>query len=355
MRCAYCAESLTQPKRKPMEPAMVNLAIERLFEWSWPGSALSIHFGSGEPLLNPAVVKLAGTTARRMARKQKRPLSLHLTTNGTVLTPAISRWLIDGGWEVKVSLDGPRTIHDRYRRRGDGTETYAAIAENVRTLSSLISHRLSATAVLCRGADPAKVFYGIARLGIRQIETVPVVAPAGSSFLPGEADFEAYRRFICDYARRAVRSRSLPLNIRFRKRLQRIIGLGNSQIACGAGRNFFAVASDGAFYPCFRFVGIDDFRLGDLSSGFDGDAVRRFSLGPGRPYGRRKECQRCWAAPLCDGPCFACVELIGDGAPSPGFCETTRADCEAALWLADVLREKNAEKLARLVGIELGI
>jgi hypothetical protein len=49
------------------------------------------------------------------------------------------------------------------------------------------------------------------------------------------------------------------------------------------------------------------------------------------------------------------VELIGKGSPQAGFCQMTRADCEAALWLADVLRAKNPKKLAQLVGIDLGI
>jgi uncharacterized protein len=355
MRCAYCAESLTLPKRMSMDPDILHLAVEKLFKWSKPGTGVSVHFGSGEPLLQPGAVKAAGILAKRRALEQNRPLSLYLTTNGTPLTPRIIKWLAEGGWEVKVSLDGPEEIHNRFRRMGNGRATYAKIERNVRTLSSIIPDRFSTTSVLCKDTDPAQVFYGIAGLGVRRIELVPVASRENAPFLLDVKDFEAYRRFIREYAKKAARSRSLPMNIRFRKRLQRVVGFGNSQIACGAGRNFFAVGPDGALYPCFRFIGINDYRLGDLSSGIKKRAVGRFAIGPGKPYSKRKECRRCWAAPLCDGPCFACVELIGKGSPSPGFCEMTRADCEAALWLADVLRKKNPEKLARLVGINLGI
>jgi uncharacterized protein len=215
--------------------------------------------------------------------------------------------------------------------------------------------RFSTTSVLCNGTDPAQVFYGIARLGVQQIEIVPAATREDSPFLLNATDFEAYRRFIYEYVKKALRTRNLPMNIRFRKRLQRVSGLGNSQVACGAGRNFFAAGPDGSVYPCFRFVGIEDYRLGDLSTGIKKEAVERFALGPGRPYSKRKECRRCWAAPLCDGPCFAGAELIGKGSPPPGFCEMTRTDCEAALWLADVLRVKNPKKLAHLIGIDLGI
>jgi uncharacterized protein len=355
MRCAYCAESMTLPKRMPMDPGILNLAIEKLFEWSKPGSGVSIHFGSGEPLLQADAVKDAGNLAKKMAREQKRPLSLHLTTNGTPLTPQIIKWLAKSGWEVKVSVDGPKEVHDRFRRTANGEGTYSRIERSVRTLSSIIPDRFSTTSVLCKNINPAQVFYGIARLGVRRIEMVPVAAKENSPFLLGPKDWGAYRRFIRDYAEKTVRSRSLPMNIRFRKRLQRVVGLGNSQIACGAGRNFFAAGPEGALYPCFRFVGIEAYRLGDLSSGIKKSAVGRFALGPGRPYSKRKGCRQCWAAPLCDGPCFAGVELIGKGSSPAGFCEMTRADCEAALWLADVLRRKNPKKLALLVGIDLSL
>jgi len=355
MRCAYCAESITLPKRMPMDPEILARSVEMLFKGSRPDSGVSVHFGSGEPLLQPRAVKAAGKLAKKLARDQNRPLSLYLTTNGTQLTSQIVKWLVHGGWEVKVSMDGPREVHDRFRRGADGSGTYAKIEENVRVLASLIPDRFSTTSVLCKGTDPGEAFYGIARLGVRKIELVPVAAPENSAFSLGGKDIIADRRFLLDYAKKAARSRAPSVNIRFRKRLQRVLGLGNSQVACGAGRNFFAVSPEGSIYPCFRFIGVVDYRLGDLTSGIQKRAAGLFALGPGRPYNKRKECRRCWAASLCDGPCFACVELIGKGSPQAGFCQMTRADCEAALWLADVLRAKNPKKLAQLVGIDLGI
>lgn len=355
MKCVYCAESMTLPKRIPMDRKILIRSVEMLFQRSQPGSALSIHFGSGEPLLQSGAVKTAGKLAKKLAREQSRPLSLHLTTNGTQLNRRTIQWLVDDAWEVKVSLDGPREVHDQFRRGRNGKGTYARIERDVRTLSSKIPERLSTTSVLCKGTDPAKVFYAIARLGVRRIDLVPAAAPRDSSFLLGEADLNEYRRFTLDYAKKLAKGRGMPVSIRFRKRLQRVLGLGNSQVACGAGRTFFAVGPEGALYPCMRFLGIEKYKLGDIRSGIGQGAVGRFAFGPGRPYPKRKACRRCWAAPLCDGPCFACAELMGGGSPLPGFCEMIRADCEGALWLADVLRAKNPKKLCSLAGINLEI
>ena len=49
--CAYCAESATLPDRGKMPQWLIDLAIDRLFDWSAPFAPVSIHLGSGEPLL----------------------------------------------------------------------------------------------------------------------------------------------------------------------------------------------------------------------------------------------------------------------------------------------------------------
>ena len=100
-------------------------------------------------------VKAVGKLARRMAKKNNRDLSLFLTTNGTLLDARIIRWLVADGWEVKVSLDGPRErYHDRFRTDGMGCGTYDRIERHVRTLSRKIPERFSTTSVLCKGSRP---------------------------------------------------------------------------------------------------------------------------------------------------------------------------------------------------------
>lgn len=353
LRCAYCAESMTLPGRDSMGKTMLERAVEALFAWSHPESRLSLHFGSGEPLLQPKLLKTAGRLARKLAKKHDRTLGLFLTTNGTLLNRRIDKWLVDDGWEVKVSLDGRRADHDRFRTDAKGGGTYDRIKRHVRWLADKIPDRFSTTAVLCKGSDPARIFSGKAALGIRSMEFVPVAAQLGSPLLPGEQELNAYRTFIHNYAKKVAKKKDAPICIRFQTQLRRVLGIGNRQIGCGAGRTFFAVGPEGNLYPCYRFVGLDQFVLGDLATGPLPEAVRYFASGCGKPSSTRQQCGQCWAAPLCNGPCFAGVELLGDGAPPPGFCEMVRADCEAALWLVDKLRSKNPVKLCRLAGIPL--
>ncbi len=76
LRCAYCAESATMPVRERMPGELIDLALDKLFSWSPPGTAVSIHLGSGEPLLQTKSVLEIGLKANNLAKDRNRPLSL---------------------------------------------------------------------------------------------------------------------------------------------------------------------------------------------------------------------------------------------------------------------------------------
>lgn len=136
--------------------------------------------------------------------------------------------------------------------------------------------------------------------------------------------------------------------------IERILGFGTKRIACGAGRNFFAIGPNGFLYPCFRFIGIKEYKLGDVKEGIDIDLKFTFQRKIGKPFDKREKCKVCWAAPLCSGPCFANVELLGNknGEPRSDFCDFVKAECEAAIWLVEVLKNKNPEILLNLLNMD---
>jgi uncharacterized protein len=167
------------------------------------------------------------------------------------------------------------------------------------------------------------------------------------------ADLKRYRNFIADYVHRLTEGEDLPTLIRFKKRLQAVMGFFNTSIACDAGRSFLAIGPDGTFYPCFRFAGLPGYALGSLDTGVSEEKQARFTGRCGRPY-QSRDCVSCWASPVCGGPCFAVTELICHGQPDPMYCSIVRAETEAALYLAEVLREDDPERLLRIAGIPTG-
>lgn len=350
LQCIYCAESSTMPIRKGITQETLDKALQALFNWSKPKTAVSIHLGSGEPLLKPDIVIEIGKKARQIAKAQQRHLSLYLTTNGTCLNEQIIERLIKDKWNLKISFDGDPETQNRNRKYKTGKETYNQVSKAVYILAHKIPEKFSTTSVLCKGADPFKIFYHIAELGVKRIELVPVAAVEDTKLRLEKNDLDLYRSFITDYAQKLASGETVPINIRFHNRLLRVLGFKNNRTPCGAGRNFFAVGDSGKIYPCFRFIGIEKYVLGDLNL-IKPELVQAFINTSGRTYDYRETCRQCWAAPLCGGPCFACSELFGSGSTLPEFCEIVLAESEAAIWLVDLLKQNNPERLLNIMGV----
>ncbi len=346
--CRYCAESATQPKhRRRMSEAVLEAALEQLACESDFDQFKSIRLGSGEPLLAKPLARHLDRRLKELAKEGRAVPQVFVTTNGTRLDRETREWLIETGWHVKISLDGPAHVHDRWRVTAKGGPTYDQIAEVATELARRIPDRFSVTAVLCRGSDPQEVFSAIAAIGVRRIEMVPV-AHHNPDILPDETDIAHYQGFVSEYAKAyASRVDTQPELVRVINAARRVMGYDVKTVTCGAGRNFLGVGPDGGLYPCFRFIGLDGFLVGDVIRGSSADALRAFQSYAGRSYECREQCRCCWAAPLCGGPCFAEAELFGagEGAPFAVHCHYIKADSIAAINLVEELRKTNPERL----------
>jgi len=354
LACRYCAEAMTMPPRPAMSRRTLDAAWRLLGTPGQKRHGCSVRLGSGEPLLAfPLLCRLRELIERASrGRAEDRP-DVFLTTNGTLIDRARAAWLADSGWHVKISLDGPAAIQDRWRVDRGGEGTFDRVAAAVADLAQRMPSRLSVTAVLCRGTDPGEVFESVAALGVRRIELVPV-AHHDPDVLPEPGDVQRYRRFVARYARRRAEpapGNEPPALVRFENRLRRVMGYDLRRVSCGAGREFVGVAPGGDLYPCFRFIGVKRYWIGHVATGLDAAAAGAFCQGPARPYHERTPCAVCWAAPLCGGPCFACAEMFGPagGHPPPLHCQYVLADAEAAVRLVLRLRRQNPTRLLNLL------
>ena len=350
LACRYCVEAATQPSRHAMSEETLDAAWRFLFPRGQPRSGCSFRLGSGEPLLElPILKRLADRVQQSRSAQNLNPPDVFLTTNGTLIEPAVLNWLVVSGWQVKISLDGPEAIQDRWRVTPSGNGTYSKVAPAVADLAQQIPGKLSVTAVLCRGAEPEIIFNHLQSLGVHRIEFVPVVHH-DPDILPDEHDLERYDHFLDAYVQNLLDvgpSQTFPVLVRFENILRRVMGYDLKRVTCGAGRSFIGIGSDGDLYPCFRFIGIDQYRIGNLITGLSKDLSDAFQTGPGRPYEQRKACRECWAALLCGGPCFASAEMFGpgNGEPIPIQCKYVLLDAWWAIWLVNQLRKKAPERL----------
>jgi uncharacterized protein len=137
MRCRYCAYSghyrgQRTHSDRDMPFKIASKAIEHFVPNMSENACLSFY--GGEPLLKMDLIREIIDHAESLT---DRKIKYSMTTNGTLLSPEIARYLKEKDFTLMVSLDGPREVHDRYRVYKTGKGSFDKIMKNLRHFKSL--------------------------------------------------------------------------------------------------------------------------------------------------------------------------------------------------------------------------
>ncbi len=358
MACRYCHEELALPKRPTMTEETLD-AVWKFFFPNGPGQNASLHLGVGEPFFNfPLMKKIRRLVQETEAKgKDGESIQVNVTTNASLLKEELLDWVLETDWQFKISLDGPAHINDQWRTLPNGSGTYNLISPAVKRLVEKDASKVTILSVVCPGVDPADIYNAAEELGVASMEMNPMLHPDASQ-TGGADDINMYRAFIKDYCRRTFNDgddKPKTLYLKFSHFIKRLMGYDQARVYCSAGRNYFGVGPQGELYACARFSGLKEFQLGDVFNGMDHEALHRFQQGAGAPVERREPCNQCWAAPICQGPCFAFTEELGRGNHRPAtlMCQYELATAEAVLEYFNRAKEEKPQQLLQfLPGLE---
>jgi uncharacterized protein len=137
-----------------------------LVEFVWQG---------GEPTLLgidffKRVIDLQKPFARRKMIKNS------LQTNGTLLTDEWCRFLKQHNFMAGISIDGPKEVHDRYRRDRKGKGTFDQVMQGLRLLQKHnVEYNVLATVARDTAKKPLDVYRFLRDEGVEFIQFSPVV------------------------------------------------------------------------------------------------------------------------------------------------------------------------------------
>jgi uncharacterized protein len=103
---------------------------------------------------------------------------------------------------------------------------------------------------------------------------------------------------------------------------------------CGGGRCFFAVSAQGNMFPCSEFIGLKEFKGGNLFKDKIKDVLKSepFKLVTGRKVEDIEPCSRCAIRHFCGSPCPAEAHEVNGSMQKPGaFCEFYEEQARYAL------------------------
>ncbi|HHW46464.1 MAG TPA: thioether cross-link-forming SCIFF peptide maturase [Clostridiales bacterium] len=345
LRCEYCfaAKGDFGKGRCLMSAETGKRAIEFLLEHSKGRRNLEVDFFGGEPLMNFDVVKQVVEYARSKEAEYNKNFRFTLTTNGLLLDDEKIDYINREMYNVVLSIDGRKEINDKLRVTPSGKGSYDII---VRKYQQLVKNRDKDYYV--RGTftkynlDFADDVLHLYELGFNQISIEPVVSDPNLDFSLQEEDldkiFDEYERLAKEILK--LKKNKKPINF-----FHFFIDLNAGPCAvkrlrgCSCGNEYIAVTPNGDIYPCHQFVGMDDWKMGNINYGsFNFNMKKEFSS---INIYRKEECKNCWAKFYCSGGCSANnLQYQGDILnPHKLSCELEKKRLECAIMIQAALAE----------------
>jgi uncharacterized protein len=348
LRCVYCyGEGGEYGERGVMSAATALAAVDWLLASSLEEKTVRVSFFGGEPLLNFPVLQRVVAYAKEEAAARGKEVRFALITNASLLTDEIVAYIAEERIGPQVSFDGPPEVHDRQRPFKNGRGSYRRVHANAQKLRAAVPG-LMGRATVCAGSDPFAVRRGMEEAGFTScllLAASPVVLRrAGAADAATEAQAAEERRQAAELMMAYLRAETAELFAAIRERrleadaaaspLMRLAHGRKRHTHCGIGRGIRAVAVNGDVYPCPRFVGLEDVRLGHLSD-YRAEALNDYDLAV---VENLPTCRTCWARYFCGGGCFY-DNLAHSGdmhRPDPLFCREAKTVCEDVIcgWCA---------------------
>ena len=310
LRCKYCFASTGDfgEGRKLMTFETGKAAIDFLLNNSGDRVNLELDFFGGEPLMNFDVVKQIVVYARSREKEYNKNFRFTITTNGLLLTDDKIDFINKEMSNVVLSIDGRKEVNDRLRVRVDGSGCYDKILEGYKKLVSKRGDK----DYYVRGTytkynlDFSNDVMHLYDLGFDQVSVEPVMADENMPYAITEEDVDAISK---EYEILAEKLEKIRADGGFCNFFHFMLDLDQGPCAikrlrgCGSGNEYIAITPDGDIYPCHQFVGIPEFKMGNLEEGtFDNSIKERFAK---THVYAKEDCKRCWAKFYCSGGCNA--------------------------------------------------
>jgi len=268
-----------------------------------------------------------------------------LQTNGTLLDDRWAEFLAEYKFLVGLSIDGPKRLHDHYRRDARGLQTHDRVMKSAAVLARHgVEFNILALLNDRNVKEPEAVYSFFVGSGMRWLQFVPCIEPGGKgtpapfSITPEDyAEFlvRVFDMWVTDFPRVSIRDFDDLL-------MQEMGGLPGTCTVSERCGSYVVVEHNGDVFCCDFFV-TPKFRLGNMmetpleqllvSEKLEEFARAKADLGP--------VCRSCPYLSLCYGGCPKHRIVLGGDIRDPSyFCAAYRRLYEHSRPVMPALAER---------------
>ena len=349
LRCKYCFASTGDfgKGRKLMSFETGKHAIDFLLENSGDRPNLELDFFGGEPLMNFGVVKQVVEYARSREKEYNKKFRFTITTNGLLLDDEKIDFINREMSNVVLSIDGRKEVNDYFRVLPNGQGCYDIIMPKYRKLVAGRGDKeyYVRGTFTNKNLDFSNDVFALNEAGFDQISVEPVVGDDDVYALT-EKDLPAV---FAEYEKLALKLLENEKKGKKFNFFHFMLDLDQGPCAikrlrgCGCGNDYVAITPDGDIFPCHQFVGIDEYKMGNIDEGtFDQEMKADFAKA--HVYSK-PDCRDCWAKFYCSGGCNANnYQYMGDIRTAHKIsCQLEKKRLECAIMMKAVKMADTAE------------
>lgn len=356
LRCVYCfGDGGEYGTGGSLDETTAFQSVDWLIEQSEKMKHIHIGFFGGEPFLKFPLMKAIVKYSKEKATIAEKKVHFHVTSNATMFEDEVISFIKEEAFTVMVSIDGPKEIHDAQRPYANGKGSYDSLIPKIKKLLKDMPD-VTGHAVLVGNTDPEIVKDALQAIGFKSIH----ITPASQNLFDnnhGKANISRDNQSLLQEREREAKIWLKHIQSKDADALKQLMNksvlrqaiislLHNSKKvhACGAGVGMVAVSVTGDVYLCHRFVGQDEYKIGNVFN-------KSLSLGEYQksPTIYNAKCSACFARYYCAGGCKhdnagACGSVA---IPAEDMCRLKCLELELAAYIVSNLSSEDREFLVK--------
>lgn len=308
LNCIYCFENHISDSSF-MSIKIAKKSVDFLLKQNPTGSKFSVVFFGGEPLLNFKLIKETIKYCSSISKKTNKEFTYSITTNGTILNTEIIYYFKKYKFNIIVSLDGKKEIHNYYRRYKNNEGTYERIISNINELKKNNINFIARATIGTKYITLVEIAEFFERNNILfdfdfvQYVNTTNITKKETEFTKHQLEELAiqYAKLISFYYNK-IRKAEAIYWIGLKNYLSKIHFRIIKNVKCRAGRSYIAIDPIGNIFPCQNFVGYSKYIAGNIYQGINVKNIQKLKPLNIEEY---DDCRKCTIRYLCGGGCVA--------------------------------------------------
>lgn len=308
--CDYCfykrINEIYSEKRPRMSDEVLESMVKKYLEYRYNESVFC--WQGGEPTLMGLDFYKKVIRVQQKYGKGGQKVGNILQTNGILLDEDWAAFLKKYNFFVGLSLDGPKSVHNKYRKFANNAPTWSKVMNAVEILKTYnIEFNVLCVISQANVNHVGELYNFFKEQELKYLQFIPALECINGKMAPFSPTDNQYRNFLCTLFDLWKKDDYKSVYIRiYNQILSRY--LGETSVSCPFDKNcasYFVVEWNGDIYPCDFFVK-PNLKLGNILdvSSFSKLHEIKSKLFSKRKLNLSKDCKTCHWNNICNGGCL---------------------------------------------------